>query len=401
LRAVLRALLLCLGIVAPALGAEVKPGDQAPPLGLEKVLQAPLDTQATWSAFQGRAVVLEFWATWCGPCLAALPHLNDLARKLAGQPILFLSVTDEKENVVRSFLKKKPIEGWVGLDTDRSMFDAYGAQYVPFTVLVDGNRMIRAVPEPNAVTEESLRALIAGKEPGTFMASTEQEDSEPLFQVMIRPSVSAQGMISTSADRFIATSLSAKDLLALVYGKSSSRILLEKPLPEGNFDARVFVGSRRDLRDSLLRQAVEVAFGIQSRLERRDMDVLELIGRPKPGGGIAKSAGAAAGAGYQVTRGRIEGTNLTPEEIASCVEAALRQNEADIEDEAAARPGPEGAQTKGEASPANQGGAARVKGDMGQAENDSAHGENDAAQAKSSTSSCQATWDVRSGHRSW
>src|SRR5262249_33930918 len=54
-------------------------GDNPPQLGLETILQAPAGTEATWASLKGKVVVLEFWATWCGPCIAAIPHLNEMA----------------------------------------------------------------------------------------------------------------------------------------------------------------------------------------------------------------------------------------------------------------------------------------------------------------------------------
>lgn len=52
-------------------------GQAAPELGIEKFLQAP-EGEKTLSALKGKVIVLEFWATWCGPCVAAIPHLNQL-----------------------------------------------------------------------------------------------------------------------------------------------------------------------------------------------------------------------------------------------------------------------------------------------------------------------------------
>ncbi len=111
-------------IHARAENGEPKVGEKPPPLGLERLLEAPAGAKANWAALKGKVVVLEFWATWCGPCVAAIPHLNELADQFKGKPVQFIAITDEDEKTIGSFLKKKPIRARVGLDTDKSMFKA-------------------------------------------------------------------------------------------------------------------------------------------------------------------------------------------------------------------------------------------------------------------------------------
>jgi peroxiredoxin len=56
---------------------------------------------------QGKVVLLDFWATWCGPCREALPHLRDVAKKFQGQPLVILSVSlDSDERKWKDFIAK-------------------------------------------------------------------------------------------------------------------------------------------------------------------------------------------------------------------------------------------------------------------------------------------------------
>ncbi len=72
-------------------------GDQAPLLEACTLLQAPPGTKLDAASLRGKVVVLEFWATWCGPCIAAIPRLNRLAERFKDQPVQFVAITAEDE----------------------------------------------------------------------------------------------------------------------------------------------------------------------------------------------------------------------------------------------------------------------------------------------------------------
>jgi thiol-disulfide isomerase/thioredoxin len=114
----------------------VKVGEPAAAIELDALLPNQSVANARLTALAGKAVVLEFWATWCGPCYFAIPHLNQLAEQFRDKPIQFLSITDEELPTVEGFLKKRPISGWVGVDRKNALHKAYGFESVPVMVLI-------------------------------------------------------------------------------------------------------------------------------------------------------------------------------------------------------------------------------------------------------------------------
>ncbi|HKI05107.1 MAG TPA: TlpA disulfide reductase family protein [Thermoanaerobaculia bacterium] len=101
------ALGICLG--AAGLGAEPTPaprtglqvGDLAPAFSLQTLDGKTL----TRDGLKGKVVLLDFWATWCGPCRQALPELKDLQKKNARQPLVIVSISvDEDRKLIESFV---------------------------------------------------------------------------------------------------------------------------------------------------------------------------------------------------------------------------------------------------------------------------------------------------------
>jgi thiol-disulfide isomerase/thioredoxin len=127
--------------------------------------------------YRGKVVVLEFWATYCGPCLPAMDHLADLQYKFQ-KDLEVINVTDEERWKVVSFLKKRPTTLPIAIDTDKSINQLFYHQLMPHTIIIDPQGYIKAITSPEEVTEEVIYlaksgAILAVKTKAEFAAKSE------------------------------------------------------------------------------------------------------------------------------------------------------------------------------------------------------------------------------------
>jgi len=116
-------------------------GKPAPDFALKTLDQK----EAKLSDQKGKVVLIDFWATWCPPCVKALPHINELAGKkeLTDKGLVVMAVNArEKAPVVQKFLDSKQLKNMtIPMDADGKTLGAYQVQGIPTTVIVgrDGN----------------------------------------------------------------------------------------------------------------------------------------------------------------------------------------------------------------------------------------------------------------------
>lgn len=88
--------------------------------------------------FGGRVLVLNFWATWCPPCVEELPSLNEFQRQLAGSGVVVVGVSiDKNEKIYRDFLKRARITFETARDPEANISSDYGTFKVPETYIID------------------------------------------------------------------------------------------------------------------------------------------------------------------------------------------------------------------------------------------------------------------------
>ncbi|HTJ91606.1 MAG TPA: TlpA disulfide reductase family protein [Pararobbsia sp.] len=152
-------------IVEWASGAEHGPNAAVSALWAT-TLPAPDNTQQALSQFKGKALVVNFWASWCGPCIAEMPALSALHKQYAAKGINFVGIAVDTAPNVQGFVHRVNVNyplviaGFGGGDLARQFGDEQGA--LPFTVVIDASGKVRSTtlgqvkPEKLAQTLDAL-----------------------------------------------------------------------------------------------------------------------------------------------------------------------------------------------------------------------------------------------------
>ncbi len=247
-------------------------GHKAPPLNLKAILHAPAAVQANWQTLQGQWVILEFWATWCPGCRAAIPHLNNLAQAFQGRPVRFISITDEHTALVKRFLTEYPMSGWIGIDQQDKTFKNFHVYGRPQTFIVDPHGILRWQGPPVDLTSEMLSSLLAGKKIQMPEENPYQQQSlpNPFFEVMIRPAA-PEAMVgySPGAESWKSGSLrfwgaTLRNLMSQAYGVPANRIVGPAWISTHLYDAQITnAGLSFPHAEQMLRQALRETFQLK------------------------------------------------------------------------------------------------------------------------------------------
>lgn len=133
-------LAIALILTTPASNAQI--GKKA----VEFTLPAVNGETIALQSLRGKTVLLNFWATWCGPCREELPELARLQEKYRqrGLAVVAVTVDNELENV-NSFLKKYDIKLQALWDKRKKTAGAYAVEKMPSSYLIDRNGIIRFI----------------------------------------------------------------------------------------------------------------------------------------------------------------------------------------------------------------------------------------------------------------
>ena len=95
------------------------------------------------SALRGRTVLIDFWATWCSPCVASMPHLDEVHASETSLDVVVLAVNLENQQKAEQFMAENGYSFTSVVDTDKSVMRQYGVESIPITFLVDRFGILR------------------------------------------------------------------------------------------------------------------------------------------------------------------------------------------------------------------------------------------------------------------
>jgi cytochrome c biogenesis protein CcmG/thiol:disulfide interchange protein DsbE len=133
-------LLLTVGLVWVVAGTlqqrVINAGDTAPNFSVVTEHGKPMSR----SDFGGKLLVLNFWASWCPPCISELPSLNEFAREYANQGVVVLGISiDKNENLYKKFLTQRGVVFDTARDPEADISTSYGTFLIPETYIIDRN----------------------------------------------------------------------------------------------------------------------------------------------------------------------------------------------------------------------------------------------------------------------
>jgi thiol-disulfide isomerase/thioredoxin len=114
--------------------------------------------QVSLDQFKGKAVLLDFWATWCGPCRITMPLLENLQKEYPDTLVLLAINLQESRAEVQDYVRQQKLHSTVLLDEQGAVGSAYGAEAIPMQVLIDKTGIVRTIT--TGFSAKRLRAEI-------------------------------------------------------------------------------------------------------------------------------------------------------------------------------------------------------------------------------------------------
>lgn len=156
----------------------LQPGQKVPEVSITNIINYKSST-AKLSDFKGKLLILDFWATWCSPCIAMIPKMDSLQKVFEGK-IQFLPVTYQSEKEVLPFMAKlqkygKKKSAMPEVLADKVLHQLFPHTTLPHYVWIDANGIVKAITGFEEISGENIREALENE----FSASVKKDVSVP------------------------------------------------------------------------------------------------------------------------------------------------------------------------------------------------------------------------------
>lgn len=161
LRALLAVLtLLFIGLIGFSLrDTSAKEGGRAPDFSI----QTDEGRQVTPTSFGGKVLVLNFWATWCAPCVEEIPSLDQFQKQFAKSGVVVVAISvDKNAQKYRNFLSRIPVSFETARDPNADISARYGTFQYPESYIIKDGRIVRKFANAEDWVSEDMKQYVEG-----------------------------------------------------------------------------------------------------------------------------------------------------------------------------------------------------------------------------------------------
>lgn len=320
--------------------AQVKNNDIVPDIEFTSILNAPVK-QLQLAQLKGKIVLIEFWATWCGACLEAMPHLKQLQQKYPDR-LQVIAVTGETALRVSQYLISRSSNLWFAADTSGRAAGIFPHQLIPHTVLISPEGRLIANTSPELVTDLVIDSILNHQyvhlaEKKDNLLSPEEliknyffADKDVKSRLMIQPEIKGAPGFSTTylsdsvfnGRRITAVNCGLPNLYRVAYGNFPYSRIIDRTGDKNTqptYCIDIIVKHRRELLPKLQKE-LSKRFDLKAKIESQTKEAYVLkINDPVKFNNIARNT--TGNRTYYARHGQIDQQAITMADFAAYLES--------------------------------------------------------------------------------